>query len=311
MIHFTQLRRYLPRLDEAWLQPLDEQARDYVQYYGIDFDRRVEGLTQSIGRFDSGDFELVGQCFILDVEAPSCYVVHGYYDHAGLYKHLIEWCLGRGYNVVLFDLPGHGLSSGHAASIDDFDCYIAALNKLLLWSATRLTGKKILFGQSTGSAAIMSYLLSRPHNIDRTVLMAPLVRPHMWSSMRWLHKLAKRFTSTLRRTFTMNSHDAEFLDFLHRRDPLQCRQQPVRWVTSMSQWIPWFLAQPETRLRILVVQGTGDYTVDWRYNLSVIRRKFPLARIVQVEGMRHHVVCESEFYREQVFSEVQRYLQDY
>ena len=37
-------------------------------------------------------------------------ISHGYYDHAGLYGHLIEHLLSRGWNVAIFDQIGHGLS---------------------------------------------------------------------------------------------------------------------------------------------------------------------------------------------------------
>jgi alpha-beta hydrolase superfamily lysophospholipase len=308
MIHFSQLRQYLPVIEKSWQQPLDEQARDYVEYYGIDFDRRFDNIKQSIGRFSSGEFDLVYQSFITDTTAPTCIVVHGYYDHSGLYKHLIDWCLQQRFNVVLFDLPGHGLSGGEVANIHSFSCYIDALHRLRLLVEDRVSGPIYLFGQSTGGAAVMTYLLENPNVVDKAVLMAPLIRPHAWATKRWGHWLLKRSVSDLQRTFTLNSHDQEFLDFLSHKDPLQCRKQPLEWISSMARWIERFNQLPLSELRVLVIQGTGDYTVDWRHNLPIVRSKFPRAKMTTIEAMRHHVVCESEYYRRQAFSAIERYL---
>jgi len=308
MIHFSQLRRHLPEFSDAWLKPLDECARDYVRYYDINFDEKIAGLTQSIGCMQSADFELVVQSFILSTQAPTIFACHGYFDHSGLYGKLIEWGLKRGYNLILFDLPGHGLSSGSRASIDSFDSYIEALNSLVLWCSPRLLGDKLLLGQSTGAAVVMSYLMTKPNNIQHAVLLAPLVRPHKWSRIKWLHRIVRPFLSRLPRTFTDNSHDEDFLRRLKMSDPLQCRTQSIRWVTAMSQWMRWFLTLKPVSNTVLVIQGTADLTVDWRYNLHIIGSKFPRASIVKIDNMRHHVVGEHVYYREQVFASIDSYL---
>jgi alpha-beta hydrolase superfamily lysophospholipase len=76
----------------------------------------------------------------------------------------------------------------------------------------------------------------------------------------------------------------------------------------MARWIERFNQLPLSELRVLVIQGTGDYTVDWRHNLPIVRSNFPRAKMTTIEAMRHHVVCESEYYRRQAFSAIERYL---
>jgi alpha-beta hydrolase superfamily lysophospholipase len=49
------------------------------------------------------------------------------------------------------------------------------------------------------------------------------------------------------------------------------------------------------------VQGTGDTTVDWRYNTQAIARKFPRAHINTIPGARHHLVNESQPYRDSLY----------
>ncbi|PAV73167.1 hypothetical protein WR25_26215 [Diploscapter pachys] len=83
----------------------------------------------------------------------------------GLYRHVIEWALGRGYAVIGCDLPGHGLSSGERASIDDFGIYQQVLEAL--FEQARLLDLPRpwhLCGQSTGGAIVVDHLtpMTRP-----------------------------------------------------------------------------------------------------------------------------------------------------
>ena len=106
-----------------------------------------------------------------------------------------------------------------------------------------------------------------------------------------------------------NSHDAEFLHFLRREDPLQSRQLSARWVSALKQWLTRFEAAPVCAKALFVVQGTGDTTVDWRYNLQAIARKFPLAHIDTISEARHHLVNESQPYRESLYELLDRVFQ--
>ena len=47
---------------------------------------------------------LTAQHFQLpEVGAGTAFLLHGYYDHAGLYGHLIRQCLALGYSVIIMD----------------------------------------------------------------------------------------------------------------------------------------------------------------------------------------------------------------
>jgi alpha-beta hydrolase superfamily lysophospholipase len=59
---------------------------------------------------------------------------------------------------------------------------------------------------------------------------------------------------------------------------------------------------------VLVVQGDADDTVDWRFNLPVIREHFPNAVFCHLNSARHHLVNESEAIRARIWSQVDGYL---
>ena len=100
----------------------------YRRHYGID----TNSLSHRIGSCRSGDYTLIAQYFQLPAAgAGTAFLLHGYYDHAGLYGHLIRQRLKPDYSVVIMDLPGHGLSSGRPASIGSFEEYSEALESVL------------------------------------------------------------------------------------------------------------------------------------------------------------------------------------
>ena len=231
-------------------------------------------------------------------------IVHGYYDHIGLYGHLIRDCLDKNLEVITFDLPGHGLSSGPRASIDSFEQYQQALDTFLNIYNADVNDNTWLFGQSMGGAIVMEHLLCKvwkdENPYKHVVLFAPLVRPAMWPVNKFVFVLLKHFVKAQKRSFAQNSHDAEFLEFV-LKDPLQAQILPIQWVRAMVEWMQRFDSLPDSRLRLCVIQGKSDSTVDWKYNMAVVERKFDPV-ILYIDRARHHLVNESADIRAEMFS---------
>ena len=53
-----------------------------------------------------------------------------------------------------------------------------------------------------------------------------------------------------------------------------------------------------------MIQGTDDDTVDWRYNLAILERLYPELELTLINGAKHHLVNETEIYRDEVFEKV-------
>ncbi|HUH37958.1 MAG TPA: alpha/beta hydrolase, partial [Spongiibacteraceae bacterium] len=301
-----EARTPAPTLDIAALhrslQPLaldqrpwhPEPLQAYYRYYGIDFSQRYPQFEHHCGFIDAGRHHIVGHVWRAPDATATCFLVHGYFDHVGLYGRAIDYCLARGFNVVAWDLPGHGLSSGPRYSIDSFAEYGDVLDAMLTHCAA-LVRPWYGIGQSTGAAILMDHMLRSPApQFSRQMLIAPLVRPVAWWWIRAALLVGGPFLKQVPRRFALNSHDAGFLDFLHDRDPLQWRAIPVAWVRALKIWLRSFVRlTPTPDMQPLVVQGPDDTTVDWRYNLGVIRQKFPRARVLLLQRGRHQLVNES------------------
>jgi alpha-beta hydrolase superfamily lysophospholipase len=261
-----------------------------------------------LGKICSGDYQLALQVWRHPEPRGNLLLVHGYFDHTGLLVHLIHFGLSQGFNVVCFDLPGHGLSSGERAVIDDFADYSRAI-KDVLCATGDLPGSWQVMAQSAGAAAVMDYLQTiDDRRFRKVVLLAPLVRPRGWRQIRLGHMLLYRWHDTIKRTFTVNPNNPEFSAFL-QKDPLQARIISVRWIGALQSWLEEFLQRDTSSCPLLVIQGDDDETVDWKYNLRQIQRLFPRWKLVQVAGGRHHLANESPANRKLYLHRVSEYLE--
>lgn len=286
-----------------------ELLQSYCSFYGLNFGNSQQQVNHSIGYLASGEYTLVCQHFQVPLaqQRGTLFLVHGYFDHAGLYSNLIEHCLGAGFSVVVFDLPGHGLSSGREASIGSFRQYSAALLACLDQAQQQqLHGPWLIIGQSTGAAVIMDALLedalATRHSFAVYILLAPLLRPRRWAQSKLLLQVTRWFMQSTRRKFARNSHDPEFLNFLRNSDALQSKVLQRDWVLAMIDFQRRFARAPQSDTALQILQGSGDGTVDWEYNLPQILARFPRSKTYMIADAGHHLVNEAQPYRDRVFT---------
>ncbi|MGJ8688791.1 MAG: alpha/beta hydrolase [Gammaproteobacteria bacterium] len=283
----------------------------YLQHYGLGVDAlnedKTRGIEHAMGFFSSANFKIACHYYRPDNAGGTVFVVHGYYDHVGLFAHIIRYCLARNLAVIAFDLPGHGLSTGPAASIDSFSQYTQVFaDCVAMAQAQNLQGPFHVLGQSTGGSIIMDYCLSRceqsRQEFEHIVLLAPLVRPHDWARGSMLHSVVNVFVKSIGRTFATNSHDDVFLKFLREEDPLQCDRLVSAWVSALKRWLKVFEGYKSCDVSVTIIQGGEDTTVDWRYNLIKIKSKLPNSRVFMLPEGRHHLANESPEIRAQLTS---------
>ncbi|MNK97745.1 Phospholipase YtpA [compost metagenome] len=294
------LRASLRPLAEG--QPLSAEAQAYQRFYGLDFSSRH--VRSGLGRFQIDGYELVSQVWWSVQAKATLFVFHGFYDHTGLYRHVIEWALDQGFAVIACDLPGHGLSSGERASIKDFAEYQDTLQGLFAEAQSLdLPQPWHLCGQSTGGAIVIDHVLNAGASSPaqgQVILLAPLVRPRAWGWSHFSYYLLKPFVKAIARRFSENSNDPAFLPFL-QADPLQPLRLPTAWVGALAQWIKRVEAAPVSTRRPLIVQGQADMTVDWQHNLEVLRAKFDRPQVLMLPEARHHLANEALVLRGEYF----------
>ncbi len=285
---------------------LSRTLQAYLDFYQLNFRDRFPPVEHHCGQLPSGPFRLVAQRWLLPEASRNLVLIHGYFDHVGLFGKLIEYGLSRGCNVLAFDLPGHGLSSGPPAAIDSFDDYGDSLHAVMQHCGLPALPTWVM-GQSTGCAALMNFAARYTWPFDDLVLLAPLLRPVQWHQVRAAHLLLSPFLASVPRRFAVNSSDTDFLAFL-RQDPLQPRRIPVCWVGALRRWLATMVYDDLNVGPALIVQGDADGTVDWRYNLPRVGKLFPGSRIELVPEAGHHLANESAPLRARYLRAVDRYI---
>ncbi|MCL6414108.1 alpha/beta hydrolase [Aestuariirhabdus sp. Z084] len=295
-----QMRYGLRPLGLGALLPLTETERAGLDFYKILMPPELG--EQSVGYFQQGGERIALYRFRPRQIRGSCFLLHGYYDHVGLYGHMIRFLLQQGLEVVAIDLPGHGLSGGERATIEEFAHYGELLSALLDMAEQASLPKPWLgMGQSTGAGVLADTVLgvsTRPLPFDQLILLAPLLRPRNWPMARLLYRLLKPVVREIPRSYSANSSDEAFLEFVRHQDPLQPRTLPVAWVGALSRWIPRMLAARVSTAAPLIVQGQQDFTVDWRFNIKTYTALFPAARVHFQPTAGHHLANESESLRQ-------------
>lgn len=281
---------------------------EYLTFYSLK-DLASQAQYQ-MGYEHIAGFNINIQRFMLPNARATVLMVHGYYDHVGLYGHLINYALEQNYNVLCFDLPGHGLSSGERATISSFKQYAQIFSQLLTHCVQTFNTPIYAFGQSTGAAIILNHLLSTRNaqqQLDKAVLLAPLVRPKGWQIGFKLAPIAALLRQELPRTITTSKANPAFSDFL-RQDPLQASALKLQWVLALKRWLKFWLALTPLDFPLYVLQGDGDQTVDWQRNQIIIKQKFPQRKLHVLPQGQHHLVNDSAENRAKMFAVISRWL---
>ncbi|MBE0534304.1 MAG: alpha/beta hydrolase [Phycisphaerae bacterium] len=283
-----------------------ESVRAYFDHYGLGMG---EGVRHRFGTFESGEWTLAGHVYTPGEYRETVILLHGYLNHCGQFRHLIRRLLDAGYAVAMYDMPGHGLSTGERAVIEDFSQYSDALGDFLEVVRGLAHGPYDVIGFSTGGTVAIDWLLTRDAEVFRRVVLAgPLVRSPGWQSSRAGARFYSSFTDTVPRIARKNCSDPAYLKFNKYSDMLHCRNVSLRWLLALYEWNDRMADRGPSACGVKVIQGTKDTTVSFKYNLAFIRRKFPAADVTLIEGGRHELFNEAEGLREKVLDAVVAYL---
>ncbi len=302
---FSQMQ--LNRIDPSGEQIHDRCQIEYFRYYGIHY----PSIEHYFGTFESKPHTVAAHIYKPVNAESTVFLLHGYFDHSGILANLIRACLGWGFAVASFDLPGHGLSSGERASINDFSEYAAVFNDFINLCVPSLPGPYISISHSTGGAVVMEHLAGSGGKsiLEKNVFLAPLVRSGSWKLSRIAFHLAGTFIKNIPRGKPDSSSDPEFIEYL-AADPLQHWKIPAEWLHAMYEWNQRIENSGKLPSNALIIQGARDKTVDWRFNIPFMKKKFSSPKIIMIKTGKHHLINENSRIKTRVFSAIRDFLFD-
>jgi len=264
--------------------------RDYLAYYELDQSNEIE---HRLGYLACGPFAIFLHHYVPRNPQRVVVVSHGYFDHAGTWKHAIPALLAAGNTVAIYDQPGHGLSDGERATIGDFRDYVDVLETMVERFREQADLPIVLAGHSMGCAVISDYLLDRQGDAAGAVLVSPLIRSAAWVPSKVGHAAVGWALPSVPRVFMQNSSDEDYLQFV-KDDPLHHREVPFPWSKALFEWNRRAeIFEPREDCPIHILQGERDSTVDWPYNLAFLSEKFPNASIDRFEEGEHQLLNEA------------------
>lgn len=108
-----------------------------------------------------------------DVEKPKASVIitHGIAEHSGRYEEITSKLNQAGYNVVRYDIRGHGQSQGKRGSLKSYHQTIDDLHELVNEEKKMNPKKVFILGHSMGGLIVDMYAV-KYHDIDGVIVSA-------------------------------------------------------------------------------------------------------------------------------------------
>jgi alpha-beta hydrolase superfamily lysophospholipase len=241
-------------------------------------------------------------------------VVHGYGDHGGRYAWFGEAMAARGWAVYVYDLRGHGQSSGVRGQVKRFGEYLDDTEVFLDEVRALQPGRPlVLLGHSMGGLICTRLAEERAPDVRGLVLsspflqMAEVVPPAKVAAAKGLAVVwpNRDIGNTLQAA--QLSHD-ETVVAAYVTDRLVHHVAPARWAREALAAQDAAMAGAERiALPLYVLYGKDDQVVDVAFIEALFARAASEDKTIRsYEGLYHE--CFNEVGRERVYDDLAAWL---
>ena len=291
-----------PALERALAVPtalLREAAKSNPGLAGVDVDAAIERAAHEFTDYRGLGVHL--ELHELDPAAPTVVLHHGLGDHVRRLTPLAQRLHEDGFNAVLVDQPGHGLSEGRRGHCP-LPWALDVIELSLGWARARYTGPVILLGDSLGGITSW-YALTREPDADAVVCHC-IGHPGVYvsASRRWtgmlvrgLARVAPYAPIPIRR---IADYDEVALDpatreqFARRSDPVFNWTITARSVASYLEFRPDYPWE-SVRTPVLVLIGSADGLVTQEFTERCLAAARPLHTTYEaLPGLGHQLFLD-------------------
>ena len=259
-----------------------------------------------------GNYKIAFEECRIENPRASILMVHGMGEHCWRYDHVVKVFNDLGLDVIRFDLPGHGRSSGKRGSIKRYDevldCVSHFLKVLDSWGKP-----KFLFGHSMGGNIVLGTLLFRKPDLKGAIVASP------WVALSFKPGFLKSFLATMASKIVPNlvrknqidlnsiSKDEEVVRAYADDDLIHDHISPRLFVEMSRVATLIQLRAQRTVMPSLLYHGTEDQiTAFWATKL--IAGKMKNARFVRFESGFHEMHNEPN--KEEVFAAIGQFIEE-
>ena len=251
-------------------------------------------------------------------EAPRAGVIitHGYAEHRGRYRYLLEALVSKGVSVLTWDCRGHGESGGVRGTVGRFDTYLDDFAVILRFAQDALPRPLFAFGHSMGGLIMTRFFQQRSPAVAGLIVSNPSLGLRMRVPA-WKLSLAK-LLSRLVPGFNLPS---DIPPELISRDPAEVQRykaDPLVFGLATARWAVEFMAAQDATLSrpadlaalpVLVLLGGGDGIADAATSRDFYGRCTAASCDIRMyDGFYHELINEGPAHREQVFNDLLAWL---
>ncbi len=238
-------------------------------------------------------------------------VTHGIGEHGLRHKHFFKH-FSQHYNICLYDLRGHGSSSGERAHIDDFETYSRDLREVIdqLHGHYKMNDY-VLFGHSMGGLVVADFMqnyVEKGFYPEKVFLSSPAVSPtgflgNILYSLKssWLQSIAEKSLSFklggLLDLNKLSHNDAIAHDYLN--DSKNCLKSSVKLLLqTVSRSKTVFSKSLGITCPLYCIIGDDDHLVSFNKCHQFFTEVDTNCDLKVIEGGYHELHNEIKRYRE-------------
>ncbi|MEZ4815773.1 MAG: alpha/beta hydrolase [Bdellovibrionota bacterium] len=262
-----------------------------------------------------------------NLKAPTrglIFLCHGIGEHSGRYDETASYFTQWGFDVVSFDLPGHGLTArkGNYNRFASFDEMLAEAKGVLKYWLTEgpdaspeLRAKPLyLMGHSMGALLSLYWLATLDQNPEEpfSPKKALVCAPPLALSMKvpkWKELLAEVLRTTVPDIKLGNEISADYLShdkvvtYDYVKDPWRVSKASPRLYLSMKSAMSVVRDSPlKIQIPLMIVNGSEDPIIDHQELKSYYGKLNTHKKWIEYKGLYHELF--NEIGREKVYEEV-------
>jgi lysophospholipase len=228
-------------------------------------------------------------------------IVHGAAEHGDRYGRVAEWLVRRGWDVIVSDHRGHGLSEGVRMHVDEFDQYARDQREIV--SHFGLSAERTaMVGHSMGGLVGIRFAQLFPEAAGALVLLSPLlgVKVPIGRHTLVLARLLSWFLPTFRFRSRIEPDQVSRCPVsieTRLNDPLTNRDVTAGWFFAMK-WAIGQAHEDAARLTMpmLLLQAGDDRLVDPDAHVEWVPKVGSKdVTVARLEGCLHELLNEPDW----------------
>jgi alpha-beta hydrolase superfamily lysophospholipase len=197
---------------------------------------------------------------LYSVENPKGLIIltHGIALHSTYYKNLVKMISASGFDVLTYDVRGHGKSQGKRGDIDNFKTFTSDLHKIVETNREKYS-KIILMGHSMGGIITNAYSVQYD-DYDASIVLSAPTEPHNFGIFNLLPLwMVGQFKVKTNFKDSRLSH----LTPSDNVDPYALKYFTFRLISQITRKAPQFITKNIIKIQkpILILHGTDDKLV--------------------------------------------------